>query len=216
MSACDGARLLEALAPSGPWNVSAIPTFGGAPEEPGRNSFDVGPHNVDGPKGLFDWIGFKQQDSRNIYLHVAVGNTKKAKLKKSDVKEVRALWVDCDPDPQRYEDSRAEILDRMHDYHLKPSCIVDSGNGYQAYWFLDEPFVVDGDEDRISEFERYTRQLYYDFEATGGDGCWSIEHLMRLPGTINIETQKKVAKGYPRGNRDARIVEWNEEESAHV
>jgi hypothetical protein len=172
--------------------------------------FDVSPNNTDAPNGLLAWIKSNQQAGRNLYHHVAVGKVRESKLKKTDVLEVRALWVDCDPDPRRYEKSRSEILQRLREYHIRPSAIVDSGNGYQAYWFLNKPFVIDGNPARIAEFESYTRQIYHDFLGNGGDGCWSIDHLMRLPGTENLETHKKLAKGYPPGNRPAFILEWNE------
>ena len=56
------------------------------------------------------------------------------------------------------------------------------------------------------EFERA-------FHGTGlrADKVHSVDHLMRLPGSTNFMTKSKREKGYPEGERLARIVEWHPE-----
>jgi len=50
----------------------------------------------------------------------------------ADVVALPALFVDVD-------DPSSEVLGRLQDAQPSPSCIVFSGGGYHAYWWLDEP-----------------------------------------------------------------------------
>jgi hypothetical protein len=203
----EAARLLELLAPLTAWNVCAIPTKGGAPE--GTGSYNV--RDTDGPKGLKAWIQFKQGNGYNLYLHVAVG-PEKTRLSKDDVISLRALFVDLDPVKDgRYDAEMRDTIipQRIAAYERPPSVVVDSGNGFQCYWLLDEPYSIKGDAARYHEFERSTRRLCEDFDTP--DSCFTVDHLLALPGTMKRETGKKLGKGYPPGDRPARIVQWHPE-----
>jgi hypothetical protein len=214
----EGARLLELLAPKTPWNLCAFATRGGGPEAVVAHYYDVGPGKLDGEKGLSAWIKSKQERPKekggpcNLYLHVAAGPDR-TRLRKIDVIGMRALFVDLDPvgEDGRYDPAMREAIipQRIRDYARPPSVVVDSGNGFQCYWLLDEPYPITGDPLRFSEFERYTRQLCIDFETP--DSCFTVDHLLALPGTIKLATEKKLGKGYPPGDRPARIVEWHPE-----
>lgn len=84
----------------------------------------------------------------------------------------KALWVDIDPDEKRtQQDIRIQLLE----YEPRPSIIVSSGNGMHAYWLLDQLAVQTEIESR-----NYALQT-----ALGGDACHSIDHLFRIPGTMN-------------------------------
>ncbi len=50
----------------------------------------------------------------------------------AEVVALPALFVDVD-------DTSLETLARLQYAQLKPSCIVSSGGGYHAYWWLNEP-----------------------------------------------------------------------------
>jgi hypothetical protein len=95
------------------------------------------------------------------------------------------------------------------------SCIVDSGNGYQAYKFI-APFTVNNADD-VAKVEAANRAINESLNArlievgVKADSCWSIDHLMRAPGTTNFMTAKKREKGYPEGDRPSRVVAWHPE-----
>jgi hypothetical protein len=211
------ADLLGALAPEGPWTVRTISSLeGGAPQLPKRLGYRVGPENAqDRENGLHGWIAAAEAGMHNCYLHVAVGPDGKPKLSKDDIVGSRAVWVDVDPDPSRFEQSRAEILSAMRAEEPPFSCIVDSGNGLQGYKFI-EPYRIGADLERIGELERRNYRICQSLKERLSpgikiDSCHSIDHLMRLPETTNFLTEKKLKKGYPPGNRPARIVEWHPE-----
>ena len=71
-----------------------------------------------------------------------------------------------------------------------PMYIIDSGNGYQAFWGLTEPIPNDGDYDRLERMNKHLEALL------GGDSCHNIDRIMRIPGTINLPTKKKIERGY--------------------
>jgi P4 family phage/plasmid primase-like protien len=221
--------LLRMLAPDGPWNVRTISSLsGGSPQAPKKLGYHVGPHNADDHEnGIEGWLEAAEAGKHNCYLHVAVGPDGKAKLLKSDVTESRAAWVDVDPDPVRFEESRGDILAAMRREDPPFSCIVDSGNGYQAYKFI-ETYRINGKSDAVAELESRNLAICQSLRqglrsadvtvATSDDSpgvkidkCHSADHLMRLPDAVNFLTEKKRKKGYPPGDRRARIVDWHPE-----
>lgn len=86
----------------------------------------------------------------------------------ADVVALPALFVDVD-DPS---DDTWFRLERMSP---TPSCIVFSGGGYHAYWWLEEP---------LSDMARARGVLQGLAERTGGDKLSPAQSL-RLPNTIN-------------------------------
>ncbi len=85
-----------------------------------------------------------------------------------DLAALPALFVDIDRSPDR-------VLPRLRTFRPLPSCVVASGRGIHAYWFLRQPTT---DWTTASQCLRtLARQL-------GGDNL-SIAQSMRLPGSLN-------------------------------
>lgn len=201
----DALAFLKAFNASGPWALTAISPDGVEKIE-GR-SFRPATDEA----ALREWIAARN-GKKNLYFHpnpVRQG-FRGPKAARRDIDQVGHLHVDIDPrDGKPLADERRRILhsltDGRHADVPQPTWTNDSGNGYQAYWRLEEPFEVGGDEGKASEIERYNRQLA---ALLGGDKCHSIEHLMRLPGTINVPDTKKKDKG--RVAAAATVVERND------
>jgi hypothetical protein len=70
------------------------------------------------------------------------------------------------------------------------------------FWKLREPIHANGN---IEQLEAANKRVMQDF---GADKCWSIEHIMRLPGTTNWPNAKKLAKG--RQPVEAEVVDFDE------
>lgn len=133
------------------------------------------------------WIDARQGRD-NIYFHVnalcPVAVNKKAT--KGDVAAGLFAHVDID-------DPGAE--DRVLGYSPPPTHIVFSGGGFHAYWKLTEPSQ---DLERLEAINKaISKEL-------GGDNCHNIDRIMRLPGTVNTPSDKKLAAG--RKPTLARIV----------
>lgn len=149
-------------------------------------------------------------EGRNVYFHVnCVSRDVKSKAIKEDIQSVHWLHVDVDPDKDRsIDEERERILSLLTDKLPKgipsPTVIVFSGGGYQAFWKLKEPFLTDGNSDRVEEIELYNKRLEQVF---GGDHCHNVDRIMRLPGTINVPDALKKKAG--RVEELAVCIEFN-------
>lgn len=133
----------------------------------------------------------------NLYWHPA--EPLKPVTKKMERTDVRAVWhlhVDVDPragEPLESEHARILGLVRNPPGGLpKPSAIVFSGGGYQAFWALRAPIIIDGDLAKAEDAALFNLHIE---RLMGADKCHSIDHLMRLPFTLNRPDAKKLKKG---------------------
>lgn len=159
-----------------------------------------------------DWI-VERQGVKNLYFHV--NRTRQAfdekgresKPGKANVLRLAGLHVDLDPRAgEDIEQERTRALALLQSFNPKPTAIVDSGGGLQGFWMLEpsDRLNIDGDLAKAQDLERYNIQLEKVFQA---DHCHNCDRLMRLPGTINVPTAKKVKKG--RKPTLARLIDWN-------
>ena len=130
----------------------------------------------------------------NLYFQVNPPKFKvNKKTSKEDIKEVRWLYVDIDP--KKENDIIAERLfirdlltNKLPAGVNRPTAVIDSGGGYQAYWKLKNPYTIT-DQKSIDEIERY---LSYLIEVFGADpAAKNIDRILRLPYTLNIPSEKK-------------------------
>ena len=89
---------------------------------------------------------------------------------KSDLACLPALFADID-DPQN-------ALVRLGWFELPASCVLESGRGYHAYWFLKMP---------TTDFVTADRALHGLAQHLGGDEALSVAQSMRLAGSINTK-----------------------------
>lgn len=189
-------RFLQWLRPEGPWVLTAIPPEGGRTDT--ATFTDV----AEAEK----WLSSR---SGKLNLYFSVNPLRAAtdkKAKKEDVAELAFLHVDVDP--RKGEDLKSEqarAIKVLEGFSPSPSAIIFSGGGYQAFWRLEEPIFVGGDVNRIAESEAYNRQMEI---VLGGDHCWNIDRIMRIPGTVNIPDEKKRKRG--RTETLATIVELSD------
>lgn len=174
-------EFLQRFHPTGYWVLTAI-----TPDKTGPTTKTFSPDQSDNARAWIDGhVGHA-----NLYFMVnqpAGPLTKKAT--KADVATAGWLHVDIDaragePLPREF----ARIQASLDAFTPRPSAVVFSGGGYQAFWRLKQPLKVTVPE----ELERYNQQLAYVLE---GDCCHNIDRIMRLPATINIPTAKKVERG---------------------
>ena len=92
-------------------------------------------------------------------------------------------------DPAKF---KALALTHVESLAPRPSVTADSGGGYQCYWLLDVPFLIQSDEDRATIADLYKQWNKY----TGGDpACKDLRRILRIPGTHNVKP--KYAPNYP-------------------
>jgi hypothetical protein len=131
--------------------------------------------------GTLAWVEKKNHHKFNIYFHVnpLKPDVIDRKAKKSDIDCVTSFHVDLD-DPSNLASTRLQAI------KPKPTVILFSGGGYQAFWKLDEPLHD------MEKAEAINRGLAL---ALGADDCFNVDRIMRLPGTINWPNAKKRAAG---------------------
>ena len=202
---------LKAWSPEGPWALVASDkdhgVFTGETFKPAKHAVAVA------------WIEAHQGYGRNIYFHVnslCLPVSPKASLK--DVGTVDWFHVDIDPRVQGgldkdqareyLADEQVRILglltDNLPEGVPKPSVIVFSGGGYQAFWKIEEPIVIDGDVALAEDAKRYNKALEI---ALGADDCGNVDRIMRVPGTINFPDEGKRDKG--RVKVQAELIQFN-------
>ena len=186
------ANFLEHWEPSGPWVLTAI-----HPEIKGR--IETVTFRPEHRSDLIDWIE-KRQGVFNIYF--LVNRPKRplnSKAKKQDIGHLLALHVDVDPrEDADLASEQSRIIEALRRAEPRPSIIIFSGGGGQAFWLMREAVITND----VKMLEAYNRTLE---EQLGGDHCFNVDRIMRLPGTVNVPDRKKRDKG--RRLALARVVE---------
>lgn len=176
---------IKTVRPDGNIKLATIGQYGGPPLV---NSFSI-------PEELQAVIEFcEDYKGRNLYYELNLANNPAArKSKESDISAIIGVVVDLDPDcSNSYEAGRDalmnEKLEEVSTFPVEPTLVIDSGNGLQVIYLLNE-FSTD-----FERVKSLSKNLAIHF---GGDTTYSIDHLFRLPGTWNYPNQKKLDKGYP-------------------
>lgn len=163
-----------------------------------------------------DWIE-AGQGRRNLYytLNEPVPREQQrgsaGRLCKGDIKTIRGIPVDLDPrgdveaEPGGFlleRERLRQILLEWKDTTAGPAAFVDSGGGVQGIFLLSEPLLATAENVAAVEAQgRALAQLY------GGDNVQSIEHLLRIPFTINLPHAKKRAKGRVPAETRGKVLE---------
>lgn len=125
------------------------------------------------------------------------------KLLEADVVSIRGIAVDPDPDAKveatagGFERERKRLLNEANQWQdnifAPATAAIDSGNGVQLIWLFPTPLPATAEN--IAAVKAQARGLNTLF---GSDAVQSIDHLFRIPFTINLPTKNKVAKGRKR------------------
>lgn len=214
-------EFLRKWKPGGPWILSSIgsdaETF--APNENDLKFISAATFDESNIEEMRKWLE-RRSGRCSIYFQVnsavmvdANGNPKTYTKKTTKADIASFDWLHVDLDPRVGKDIREErnkalgILTEPPGNIPKPTCIIFSGGGFQAFWRLKDPVDVKGDIGIAEEAERYNIQLQMILNA---DACHNADRIMRLPGTINVPNKKKIEKG--RQKEQAFVVEFNENE----
>lgn len=183
---------LQSLRPGGPWNLTAI-----VPDGPITSA------TFTDPAAACAWI---EKHAGRANLHFVPNPAPKpsgkgGRVRKDDVPVIEYLHGDFDVDkvaegqdldglslPQR----KAAVEDDMTYSGLTPTMLVDSGGGLQGLWRLPEPLPAT--PENMEWAEGANRWLAGQF-AGGEAECANIDHLLRLPGTLNFPNEKKRKRG---------------------
>ncbi len=162
----------------------------------------------DGP-GAVEWVAEQQDLERNCYFEVNETRPNCAKKPpKSEIVAAVCRHSDIDPldDQFPFAEERERLTELANvlaaDPDVAPSAIIDSGNGIQCLW------VTQREPNSSAVTERVESENRAIDSALGGDATFNIDRLLRLPGTLNIPSEKKRAKG--RQVARARVLYWSD------
>ncbi len=194
-------KFLELFKAKGSWTLGAI--------APDRKSVTFKTFTK-----MDDARQFIERENGNRNLYFSINNLMRdmdSKPNKVDVKEAPWLHVDIDSDAtdadgleQDKKMMLSQLTNNLPKGIPKPTAIINSGNGYWGLWALKEPYVIEGTEANWEEFEAYNKRLESVF---GGDHCFNVDRICRLPGTINIPNPQKRKKG--RVEQLASLVDFD-------
>lgn len=192
---------LKMFKPKGPWTLGAIST------DRKHVTFRTFVKEED----AFKFID-RENGERNLYF--LVNDTSRnldTKPSKPDIAQAGWLHVDIDSnatDAEGLEHDREMMLSQLTDKRPKgipkPTFTIFSGNGYWGLWKLKDPVIIEGTESKWEDFELYNKRLEQIF---GGDHCFNIDRIARLPGTINIPNPQKRKKG--RVEIEAQLLDYD-------
>jgi hypothetical protein len=183
-----------------------------------------------------DWTGMKDfvdihDGVANLYFSAnepKAGSPNK-KLDKDDVAALRFLYVDIDPakDADLGAERRrlSELEGKVASGMMPATFSIDSGGGVQLLWRLSHKMPVD--EASTSWAESFGKGLA---QMLNGDNVQNIDRLLRLPGTTNLPTESKRARGrivaparlirnalhvYDQATIEARVVPASSSQKVH-
>jgi hypothetical protein len=113
------------------------------------------------------------------------------------VSALHAVWLDIDhqSEHRKSNENLPETVEQCNEIleliELRPSIEVLSGYGVQAWWLFRAPLVIDDGDSRAEAstlVEAFTRRTQRLAKVAGGwrvDSAFSLDHVLRLPGTLN-------------------------------
>ncbi len=138
------------------------------------------------------------------------------RAKSTEVAGITCLWADIDFGPNHKKNvppDEKTAVELIKKFPFMPSIVVDSGNGWHAYWLLEEPWIFTDDDDRavgMNAVKSWQAKLRAVFRASGYDldTTHDFARVLRVPGTYNnkdTDNPKQVKIYYPH-NWEGRDV----------
>lgn len=107
---------------------------------------------------------------------------------------VPAAWADLDfhqIEPDDRDRALAVSTSRIERLGMRPTALVHTGNGLQAWWIYQQPVSISSDFP-FDRFEAINRGLG---KVLGGDAVHDLARVLRVPGTWNLPDTKKRVRG---------------------
>jgi hypothetical protein len=177
---------LRVVRPRGPWTITALyPDDDGAPTRTFITESEV--------PAMREWIGEK---NRRAGLYFCANPTRARMHKRPREEDIAAQqYVTLDFDPAKDEtpkECRVRVRAKLEAYTLPPTLIWGTGNGVQAMWKLRKAVMI---TDKPTRQKCKLANLGL-IQALRADSTQSLEHLFRIPGTVNFpnETKRKAGR----------------------
>ncbi|MBQ9662310.1 MAG: DUF927 domain-containing protein [Oscillospiraceae bacterium] len=128
-----------------------------------------------------------------------------------DVQTVVAMFSDIDVKGPAHKqtdlpETKEEVDDFLASLPLKPTYIIESGNGVHAIWLLDEPYNIT-DHDSLLRIKGISHGFGAYLMREGRKWGWKLDpvqditRMLRAPGTLNFKSDPP---------RECRVTEYND------
>jgi predicted P-loop ATPase len=193
---------LQQLRPGGPWILTAIIPDGLTDTITAKTAEDVRRFVA------------KNDGKKNLYFSVNPARADRtSKASKLDILAIEYSFVDLDPrENETPEAAKIRYLAGLKAFKPAPTAIIDSGNGIQALWRLDDSILLPEPQAVVNPQRGQPKRVYsIETQAVIADaegrvkalmeslnsvaGTQNIDRILRLPGPINLPNAKKVKDG---------------------
>lgn len=178
-------RFLSAMRRRGPWTLTAlVPDTKGAPTETFINVSELAQAK--------EWI---VQHNTRAGIYFCANPTSKRMHRRPAEEDIAALqYVALDFDPSKDElpvQCRQRVSKLLDELEGKPTFRWSTGNGVQALWKVKPAAML---LDKATRLRCRSASLGL-IQTLNADHTHSLEHLYRLPGTINYPNKTKLTLG---------------------
>jgi Family of unknown function (DUF5906) len=208
---------LERLRPGGPWLLSAC--------DPNKDQGDPGAITTTTVRDSAAALTFVRRHNGTKNLYFSVNPTRHALEKKAakvDIAAIEYALADCDPKSDETSvKAKARYLAELEAFRPRPSAIIDSGNGVQCLWRLEQSITLNtpiwDEREKKFVYPKETQARIADVESRikaamlrlgAKPGTQNIDRILRLPGTMNLPNRKKRDEG--REPCPALLLEFND------
>ncbi|MFP3869227.1 MAG: hypothetical protein ACLFUU_13925 [Desulfobacteraceae bacterium] len=101
--------------------------------------------------------------------------------RKKNLFHLVCFHADIDFGPNRHYKTWTEALTAIEGFSLRPSVVVDTGNGVHVYFFFVAPLPVAGN---LAQVEAVNKGIA---QALHGDPVGDASRILRVPGTWNVK-----------------------------
>ena len=154
-----------------------------------------------GHSPLADLAGRLAEEGSDVYLAVSCSTEARGPHRRISADQsagIAGLWADIDfteSDAHKKwnlpptQEAAMEVLDACG---VKPTLLVHSGHGLQAWWLFDEFWTFDGESDRLAA-ARLSGAWNTTLRVRAAERGWTVDsvfdlsRVMRVPGTKNLK-----------------------------
>ncbi len=167
---------------------------------------------------------------KEIYIGAGLRGKKHGKSRRGgskDVSGVCGLWVEIDikgpaHSGKNYPPDEKAAQDILNASGLKPTIVLNSGHGLQAWWLFTDCLYFDSAKER-DEFQRLESQWQKTLAAHAEElGGWAVDptsdlaRVLRVPGTVNHKIQELPVQVQLVGDEGDRYVDVSDFEDRLV
>jgi len=147
-----------------------------------------------------DWIVHRNRDLRhNTYFEPGIPfRRSNKKSTEADIAYSLFVCVDCDPKPaESSAEAKKRHQEALHSGKVPPPTFYwESGNGAVAFWRRVKSIKLDSPEAIArAKAENIAMARALGGKQDGYDNCQSLDHLFRVPYTVNYPDARKIAMG---------------------